>query len=412
MAKKNIDALRQTALSFHQKAMAISDAAEAEGREMSQEEVIEVSNLTTQFDNLQAQVTTLEKLEAQAAMLNGGQGRRTAPAPTGAPARVATVGNNANVLNAIVAAMPRGLHAVQAAAGDLFRESQSADGGILLPVDKRALISLLAPPDLIHGRCDITTTTSNAASLPIDADADWSADLAAADVAEGATVDEGKVAFGSVDAVLGKSMVIARVTREMLEDNTGIGEYVLNKLARKLAWKLHAKAITAFLASGGKVTVAKSAGAAAGSAPTLSNIQSMLTSLLTANRMAGVFLANPSLEPLLGNITIGNMPVYLPMGSIANEPYGKLYGRPIVFVDGLPAVGTTGDLAFVDPSTFWGVLKSVGPRVDMSTEAEFKNDIVVYKGSVRSHFVSKWSATVERPDGTDAGNIALVATRA
>lgn len=298
------------------------------------------------------------------------------------------------------------------AANDVFQEGTLADGGYLLPVDRRELQKLIAPAEMIHGLCDTIYTPSNATSVPVDEDPAWSADLAAADVAEGAAPTEDKLAFGLRDLSLTKSMVYVRVTQEMIEDNTGIGAYVTGKLGEKLSWALHAKAIAAFLASPAKITVAKTVGAAAGSAPDLANVQAIWGSMLAPMRSSAVWLVNPKLEAALQNLVIGQVPVYLPATGIEGQPFGRLFGRPVMFVEGLSAQGTEGDLTLVDPKSFWMALKTQGARIEASAHAEFKNDILAYKGAVRSGFLSKHSKKITRKDATEAGNVITLATRA
>jgi HK97 family phage major capsid protein len=333
------------------------------------------------------------------------------PARAGLP--VADVASPA--LNAFFAALPKGFGAIQNTAGDVFQESQGADGGYLLPVDKRKFVSLIAPPTLMHSMCDTVFTPSNAVTLPIDSDTDWSTSLGANDVAEGAALTESKIGLGQVTATLVKAGALARVTREMLEDNTGIGEYVLGKIARKLAWRLHARCVTACLASGGKVTVAKTTGAAAGSAPDIDNILAMDVSMLDTNLANAVWLANPKLKPYLAKLVLGQVPVFMQGGTtgagLAQGIPDRLLGRPIFFVEGLPAVGTVGDLMLCDPTSMFQVLKTQGPRLEVSTEAEFVKDTVLYRGYVRSVCVSKWAATAQRADTSAVGNVVVLATR-
>jgi len=171
------------------------------------------------------------------------------------------------------------------------------------------------------------------------------------------------------------------------------------------------------LASGGKVTVAKTGGAAAGSPPDFANIKTMFAKMLVSNRTQAVWVANPALQSVFISLAMegaagGLYPLYLPAGGLAGQPHDMLLGRPIIYMDGLPAVGSEGDLFLVDPSTFWCVMKTQGPRIDSSIEAEFKNDTVLYRGYIRSVCVSKWAAVVTRPDATTAGNVVTLAVRA
>jgi HK97 family phage major capsid protein len=267
------------------------------------------------------------------------------------------------------------------------------------------------PAETLHGLCDTLTTSSNAIELPIDSDPSWSAELAANDVAEDADLTEDKLAFSEFTATLTKSGVLVRVTREMLEDSTGIAQWVLAKLGEKLAWRQHAKCVAACLASGGKVTVPKTAAAPVGSPPDLANLQKIWASMLPEHRARAVWLVNPAIEPTLQNLVIGQIPVYLPPTGIEGQPYGRIFGRPVFFTEGLPAVGTTGDIGLVAPQTFFGVYKANGPRLEESIHAEFKRDVVQYRAYLRSVFKSKFAAQITRSDGTAAGNYVTLATR-
>jgi HK97 family phage major capsid protein len=346
----------------------------------------------TQIENLQSSARRAERVQ--------NLGLLQAPPIDSSPA-----------LDTFIATLPKGLRSIQNVAGDVFQEAANADGAYLLPVDKKALIALINPPNLIHSLCDAIFTPSNAVTVPVDADTDWSASLAAGDVAEGVALVETKAAFGSITATLAKAGALVRVTSEMLEDSTGIGAYVMNKLARKLGWKLHARSVAAVLASGGKVTVAKTVGAAAGSAPDIDNILAMDVSMLDENHAGACWLANPKLKPALAKLVLGTVPIFLP-GGFANGIPDTLLGRPIMFVEGLPAVGSAGDLVLCDPSSFFFITKTQGPRLAVSTEAEFVKDTVLYRGFVRSVCVSKWSATAARPDTSVVGNVVVLAVRA
>jgi HK97 family phage major capsid protein len=367
-----------------------------------------VTELTAKLDEaekLQASIVAQERAEKLVA-------HAAAPAPRIAKPAVTPAAPKLSNLDRFFGGMLPGREALRNAADDIFKESVLADGGYLLPVDRRELQKLIAPVELVHSLCDTIYSTSNATSVPVDEDPVWSANLGAADVNEGAAPTEDKVAFGLRDLSLTKSMVYVRVTNEMLDDSTGIGTYLTSKLSEKLAWALHAKAIAAFKASPAKITVAKTGGAAAGSAPDLANIQKIWTGMLAPMRQKAVWLINPALEPALQNLVIGTVPVYLPPTGIEGAPYGRIFGRPVMFTEGLSAQGTEGDVILVDPSSFWMGLKTSGARIEASAHVEFKNDIVAYKGAVRSGFLSKFSGKITRSDSTEAGNVVTLATRA
>lgn len=371
--------------------------------------------LVSEAEALSAEIVAEERADALVASLESPARPQIKPSPVAsAPVRKPT--REAQV-DAFYAALPRGERALVAAANDIFQEAVPADGGYVIPVDKRELMKLIAPEGMVHTLCDTIFTGSNAVTLPLDEDAPWSASLDAGDVAEGAALTEEKIAFTTKTFTLSKAGALARVTNEMLSDVSGFGGYVQGKLGDKLSWKLHARAIAAFLASPAKKTIAKTVAAAAGSAPDLANVQAMWGGMLAQHKASAVWLANPLLEASLQNLRLadanGNVfPVYIPAGGISDSPYAKLYGRPIYFVEGMPAVGTEGDLSLVCPQTFYQVLKASGPRIEYSTEAEFKNDVVLYRGYIRSVCASKHTGLITRADGTTAGNVLTVGTRA
>jgi HK97 family phage major capsid protein len=301
--------------------------------------------------------------------------------------------------------------------GDLAREGTGGDGGYLLPVDKRSLQVLLTQGnDTICGRTDILLTPSNAVTIPVDDDAQWSTIMGAADVSEGGTLTETKPSFKSLTLALVKKGVLVRVTSEMLEDGTNIGPYVLNKTASKLRWALDKTCFTAFHASGAKVAVAYS-GNRDGTTklPTLAGIQKMWTSMLVEHRQNAIWIANPQLETVFQNYTIGSYaPAYLPAGGISGAPYSTIYGRPVIFSELAGVVGASNnatDLTLVDPTSFFCVLKSGGPRTDVSIHSEFAKDVVGYRSFVRVVCASKFSSQITRGDGSSvAGNVVTIAS--
>ncbi len=302
--------------------------------------------------------------------------------------------------------------------GDLSREGTGADGGYLLPSDKRGLQILLGQNyETIASRTDILLTPSNSATIPVDDDPQWSTSMGAADISEGGTVTETKPTFKTLTLALVKKGVLVRITGEMLEDGTDIGPYVQNKTVQKLRWAIDKAVFTAMLASGAKVTVAYTSGTTrdgTSKLPLLGGVQKMWTSMLEEHRRNAVWIANPQLETTLQNYTIGSYaPAYLPAGGISQAPFATIYGRPVLFSElaGVSGTSTTGtDLVLADPTGFFTVMKNAGPRSDVSVHAEFAKDVVGYRSFVRVVCASKYSATITRGDGSStAGNVVILA---
>lgn len=400
---------------LHEEANAIRAAATAASRDLSPEEKTALKEKLAAFQNLNDDIASFEAVDAQAALLATPEGRKVAAAPVASPSNMgfASVGQFykavANTLSGRVD--PR---LAQNAPGTFGNEATPADGGYAVPPDARKnIVSLLNSPESLFGRCDVINTTSNIIELVVDVDPDWSsAGITAADVNEGAAIGDSKPVLAQLSLTLTKQAALVYASSEVMEDAENFGGYITSKSAAKLAWKVNARIFTAIMAAGSKITVAKTGGAAAGSAPDLANVEAMWAKMPTQFRANAVWLANPALEASLRAFVIGTTPVYLSANSMATAPLPTLLGRPVIYTELCAAVGTTGDLVLVDPSTIQGAVKSNGFRTDVSKDSQFDLDLVGFRTIMRSAFKSKFAAVITRPDGTTCSNVVCLATRA
>jgi HK97 family phage major capsid protein len=188
-----------------------------------------------------------------------------------------------------------------------------------------------------------------------------------------------------------------------------VGGYVAQKSADKLQWKINAAAFAAFMASGAKIVQPKGS-IAAGGAPDITAVLGMFQNIPAALRDSAVWFANPRLQTTMMTYVIGQMPVFVPGGSLANAPNDTLLGKRIIWTELAAAVGTEGDLVLVAPKAFYAVTKGA-PQASVSTHLYFDADQIAYKTSARVAIKSKFSAPITRPDLTTVGNVATLATR-
>src|SRR5258705_11914365 len=71
-------------------------------------------------------------------------------------------------------------------------------------------------------------------------------------------------------------------------------------------------------------------------------------------------------------------PVWMTGGSIIGEPPLTIYGRPVYFTEKCPALGTTGDINFIDPS-FYLIGDRQAITVSASPHFAFSTDKIAYK---------------------------------
>lgn len=422
MKLTGIEALRQTAANLHEKACGIRNAAEAESRDLTAEERTQIEGLTSQFDSTMADINAREKLDAQAALLATPQPRIVAPEASHRPVitPVADAGTHGfrhsgeffrAVMNAKNGSVdPRLARNAVSYAG----EGTNADGGYALPPDFRAnILQVLMGQESLFAKFDGITTSSNMVTMPVDETLPWSSTgITVGDINEGAAYGDSKPVLKQLQISVAKKGGIVYVSEELLEDVALIGGYVQNKSSEKLLWSLNTLAFTTVIGAGSKITVAKTGGAAAGSAPDLANLKAMLVKVPQTWRSKAVWLMNPNLETAFDGFVVGNFPAYLPPGGISQAPYATLFGRPVIYTELASAVGTEGDIVLVDPTQFFGVTKAGGVKSDVSIHFAFDTGLTAFRVSVRAGAKSKWSAALVRPDTTTCSNVVTLATRA
>jgi HK97 family phage major capsid protein len=442
-AEKNIS---ESMVAINGKSQAIVDKAAAEGREFTVAERIQLENNMAEFNRLDDK-RLKGAVEAEAYLLSTPQRRMTSDgrgststtytpgahtahttsttplvvggrsSGTAAPSSGAWGFSSASDFFAAVRNQAGGggidPRLVRNAATTFGSEGVSADGGYALPPDFRPGVqTLLAGPDSLLARLDNVVTPNSTVTVPTDEDPPWSASgIAAATTAEGAAITQTKPLLKQVSVTLSKYAVLVPVSDEMLEDGTLIGPHVTRKSADKLLWKVNAAIFSAIGASAAKVTIPKTTGAAAGSAPDLANLGAIWKSMPSALRRTAIWLANPALEPAFSTLSVGSFPVYLPAGGLAESPNATLYGRPILYTELCPAVGSQGDITLVDPQSFYGVTKSGGTRVDISPHFYFDQDMTAFRAILRLGVACKFSAAITRPDSTTAAPVVQLAVR-
>jgi HK97 family phage major capsid protein len=433
-----IQKLRQKAAALNADAQLIADTATKANRDMTVEEIQNVSSITAQATGLLTEAEARESLDAQAAALAAPRPRRTETTFTGVPTPGATsmtldpghpitgkenpTGGFRNVTEFLCAIAADQIGSrigkmdpgrIRAAVATYSSEGTGADGGYALPPDFRAGVQkLLDAPESLFPKLAQLQTPNFTVTLPVDEDTPWSASgLAAAQVAEGAQISPVKPVLKQLTIPLVKYGDLAFVTEEMLADGTLIGPYIQSKCADKIGWKVNNATYQALLTSAGRKTTGKGA-TGAGAPATLLNLQAMLVD----NWVGGfngrsVWVANPAYITVLQGFTIGNWPVYLPPGGLSNSPLGTLFGRPIIFSELCNATGTEGDIMLFTPDQVYGVTKTDGLRADQSIHFAFDQDMTAFRFYIRAAIKHKWSATITRPDSTTASSVVTLQSR-
>jgi len=111
-----------------------------------------------------------------------------------------------------------------------------------------------------------------------------------------------------------------------------------------------------------------------------------------------VWLINQNVEPQLFQMSLavgtGGIPVYMPAGGLSGQPYGTLFGRPVLPIEQAATLGDLGDIVFADLPGGYLLAEKGGIKSDMSIHVRFEYDESCFR-------------FVLRVDGQPVRNVAL-----
>ena len=204
-----------------------------------------------------------------------------------------------------------------------------------------------------------------------------------------------------------KLAFLGKVSTELAEDSPSFAQQFREALQEAATWHLD----DAFLnGEGGSkpegirnspaiVTQAKETGQAAATI-VWENVVGMWSRLWASSRNNSIWVANGDVIPqlYLMNIAVGTagVPVFQP----ASQPAATLFGRPILFTEKLPTLGTAGDILLVDPMMYAvGIRAEVDLRI--SPDVYFTTDELAFRLRVRIDGKSLWDKALTPANGTN-----------
>lgn len=232
--------------------------------------------------------------------------------------------------------------------------------------------------------------------------------------AEGGTKTASKPTFRQLELKLKKVYALCVATDELLEDASALQGW----LARTVPNELRFKVEDAIINGDG---VGKPAGILTSPAfksavrTDASEIDALDIGRMWAARFAGVndyiWLGNQSIFPQLLNLTIGQMPMFMPAGGLSGLPYSTLLGRPYFDTEYNPALGALGDLMLVSPSQYQMIEKGGGIQSASSIHVYFTTDESAFRFVYRVDGAPTWNSTLTLKDSnTVSPYVGLAAT--
>ncbi|MCB2190425.1 MAG: phage major capsid protein [Deltaproteobacteria bacterium] len=188
-------------------------------------------------------------------------------------------------------------------------------------------------------------------------------------VPEGDQITKSLSAFKRLSVKADKLVVMVPATDELLDDAPALGTTIPTLARAELEFAAVNEVINGtgtgemlgILNSPSLVSVAKEIGQDADTI-VYENCLAMWARLWPRGRGKAVWLVGPGTETQLYQMTLGvgvaGQPVFMPAGGASATPYASLFGRPVITVEQLPALGEQGDIILADLSQFLVVERS------------------------------------------------------
>ncbi|HEY1723965.1 MAG TPA: phage major capsid protein [Steroidobacteraceae bacterium] len=317
------------------------------------------------------------------------------------------------------------LAAIEAAAPTTYgSEGLGQDGGFAVPPQYSTDIYTLAlTEDSLIPLTDRTPISSNSMVFPKDETTPWGTDgVRAYWQAEAAAATQTKPKLGTNTLRLNKLMALVPLTDELLADAPALGAYLTPLMARSIRWKTNEGILfgpgngqpQGAFAGGAAIVQAKDLGQATKTV-TIGNITNMVARLPPGMYNGAIWLVTPDALPALFQLTLGNYPIYLPIGggvgavqggagvaqNVQGGPIGMLFGRPLFPSQHAAAFSAQGDLLLANLSWYRTIENSDGVQTATSMHLYFDADATAYRVTFRIDGSSKIAAPISQAKGTN-----------
>ena len=423
---KQLRELQARKTSLVKDARALTDIAAAEQRDMNQEEV-------SAFETLKAKIeATSSAIDREAALIaEEAQMAHTAQLPM--TALITVVDNAASdpkhgfksvgeFLKTVCQAQKHGsslderllIGSTRGAAvpTSFGSEGSAQDGGFLVPPQfAQEIFQLSLGEDSLLPLTDNVEITGNTMAFPKDETTPWGSNgIRAYWQGEATPAMNTKPVLGLSTLRLKKLMTLVPVTDELLDDTNALSTYLPDKIATSIRWKTNESILfgsgtgvpVGCMSNATTVTVAKETGQAT---QTLlaQNLAKMISRLPPASFAKAVWIVNNDVLPALFTLTLGNYPIYLPMGlnvgGIQVSPYGTLLGRPVFVSQHANSFSGAGDVLLADLSYYQTITKAGGLQTATSMHLYFDADLTAFRTTFRMDGQSKIAAPIAPAKG-------------
>lgn len=402
---KRLKALQDRKAALVKDMRSMLDAADAEGRDLTDEETEAYGRNETELAGVSSELEREERLQEIERSLQPVPDRneetdeqRADRTGTQEPQGFGSLGE---MLVAVYqAGTPGGRvdpRLTVGAAATGLSEGVPSDGGFLVQKDQASeLLRRVYETGQLIGRTRQVPISANANGLKVNAIDETSRANGSrfggvrgywANEADEKTASKPK--FRQMELDLKKLIGLCYATDELLQDATALESIIMQAFPEEFVFKAEDAMINGtgagqplgILNSGCLVSVAKETGQAAATIVP-ENIAKMWSRCWGRSRANAVWMINQDVEPQLHLMSLpvgtGGVPVYLPAGGLSQSPYATLYGRPVIPVEYCATIGTQGDILLGDWDQYLMIQKG-GVQAASSIHVRFIYDETTFR---------------------------------
>ncbi len=227
-------------------------------------------------------------------------------------------------------------------------------------------------------------------------------------VAEAETVTATKPKVNLLKIDLEDLMALFYATDRLLRDASALGAIVEKAFRSEFGFVIDDEIFRGtgvgqclgIMNSAALVSVAKESGQAAATF-VAANAAKMFARMPARLIGGGVWYINQDVLPQLVTMTLGDQPIYLPAGTIANAPYGLLLGRPVAAIEQAETLGTKGDVLFANLQEYITITKDQLESAD-SIHVRFLYNERTFRWTLRMNGAPAWKSNLTPYKGTAA----------
>lgn len=229
---------------------------------------------------------------------------------------------------------------------------------------------------------------------------------------EGGQMNASDPSWREITLSLKKLTGMAYATDELLQDAAALEATLSNAFEQEFAFAIQDAIVNGtgagqplgILNSGCLVSVSKETGQAAATL-VAENVQKMYARMWPRSVPNSMWWINQECWPQLFNLAMpvgtGGVPLFQPAGGMSQAPFGTLLGRPIVPIEQCQALGTKGDIYFVDMSQYIFCDKG-GIQAASSIHVKFDYNETAFRFTYRCDGQPGWNSALTPYKGTSS----------